>query len=756
MTVTTTTRRVSYAGDGASKIFAVPFRFDDDRYLRVVASDAAGAETVLALNTDYTVAGAGLPAGGTLTAVAAPASGTTLIIKRELPRLQPVDFTPNDPFPAETQERIADRLTMMAQEDDDDLNRALLLPEADPYVGQVTLPAAASRAGRALGFDSFGRLSMIALTPMGAVNDAAAIPYLPHVSAIAETVATALRRNLFSSQFATLAAAVAAAAGDTLWIDGTHVLTGALAVPDNTQLIGAGGTISTLLNSVNAIEPGHNVLLCGLTLVGPAFQEAGVDFAKGNGVYADGKRQVTVKKCTIRGFGANGVQLRNCTDYTIDDNTFLAQQWNFGTGSDITIYGNCFRGAITRNRCWSNNSQGIDVNSLGLDGDILVQANWCTPHDPATMLPYPSGNTIIRRHGIAIGYNGGTLGRIICTHNFAANVRWAGIYVQTAGIYAGVESVLVAFNSTDNCGQNAESGVNLGAAGGKSGGIFVNCGGGATLLGNRVHNTAAAAAAGITLTGSGDVQVLGNFLHGGGGVGILIAPNVLRASILNNVFLANVGADFSVGLAVGPTALGSYIIAGNRFTRTVVGSCIVLDPSTALLFQHIYDNDFVGPGVSGADANVAISARQLTFIVERNRFTGFNRAMDFVSYLPAATRYGLTAPRFDFNRITDCNVGLGIGTNAATTTTFPLEGNILVNTPTLTAPGSIGGVLAGRNVRRVGANYEVLGLTAAPTLGAWAVGDRWLSSTPASGQPKGGGCSVAGSPGTWLSDGNYP
>jgi hypothetical protein len=44
--------------------------------------------------------------------------------------------------------------------------------------------------------------------------------------------------------------------------------------------------------------------------------------------------------------------------------------------------------------------------------------------------------------------------------------------------------------------------------------------------------------------------------------------------------------------------------------------------------------------------------------------------------------------------------------------------------------------------------------TAAPTTGTWRVGDHVENSTPAVGQPKGWWCTVAGTPGTWVSEGN--
>jgi len=55
-------------------------------------------------------------------------------------------------------------------------------------------------------------------------------------------------------------------------------------------------------------------------------------------------------------------------------------------------------------------------------------------------------------------------------------------------------------------------------------------------------------------------------------------------------------------------------------------------------------------------------------------------------------------------------------------------------------------------------NYQYFGrvksLSAVPTAGTWAVGDRVFNSVPVVGQPKSWVCTVAGTPGTWVSEGN--
>ncbi len=51
-------------------------------------------------------------------------------------------------------------------------------------------------------------------------------------------------------------------------------------------------------------------------------------------------------------------------------------------------------------------------------------------------------------------------------------------------------------------------------------------------------------------------------------------------------------------------------------------------------------------------------------------------------------------------------------------------------------------------------NHKIVYGTAAPSTGTWAVGDMAINSTPSVGAAKGWRCTVAGTPGTWISEGN--
>lgn len=161
MTISTTTSRASYNGNGVTTVFAVPFRFfaNSDLVVQLVTI-STGASTTLTLTTHYTVTGADDEDGGSLTMVTAPAVGQRLVIRRVIPATQEVDYIAGDPFPAETHERALDRLTMLAQQAEEVDSRSLTFPSGDTTSGE--LPAVTARASRLLGFDAEGRLAVSA------------------------------------------------------------------------------------------------------------------------------------------------------------------------------------------------------------------------------------------------------------------------------------------------------------------------------------------------------------------------------------------------------------------------------------------------------------------------------------------------------------------------------------------------------------------------------------------------------------------
>lgn len=160
MAVNTSTFRTSYVGDGTTVAFPTVWYFTDNTQV-FVSLTTAGVTTILSLGSDYTVANARNPSGGTATLMVAPASGTTVLVYRFVALTQTTRYVNNDPFPASSHEDALDKLTMIAQQEEAPgglIDRSIKYPLTEPDGFIDTLPDAASRANLFLGFDSSGAL----------------------------------------------------------------------------------------------------------------------------------------------------------------------------------------------------------------------------------------------------------------------------------------------------------------------------------------------------------------------------------------------------------------------------------------------------------------------------------------------------------------------------------------------------------------------------------------------------------------------
>lgn len=136
MTISSTTNRVSYTGNGVTTAFSFPYKFLANADLKIYV------ESVLAtITTDYTVTGAGDDAGGTVTFLVAPTNGDEVVILRDPAITQGLDLVENDPLPAEDVENAFDKLTMICQRLDDRFDRAVVLTDTDTSGADLTLPS---------------------------------------------------------------------------------------------------------------------------------------------------------------------------------------------------------------------------------------------------------------------------------------------------------------------------------------------------------------------------------------------------------------------------------------------------------------------------------------------------------------------------------------------------------------------------------------------------------------------------------------
>ena len=152
MTVSSTISRSGpYAGAGTTGPFAVGFRFLEDAHLRVVKTNSKGVDSDLILGIDFFASGAG-EANGSVILVAPLATNERLTILRAVPVTQEADYVQNDAFPAESHERALDKLTMIAQQQAEQLSRTLRLGVSVNTNPEFPSPS----PNKVIGWDSVG------------------------------------------------------------------------------------------------------------------------------------------------------------------------------------------------------------------------------------------------------------------------------------------------------------------------------------------------------------------------------------------------------------------------------------------------------------------------------------------------------------------------------------------------------------------------------------------------------------------------
>lgn len=144
MTITTTTPRAQYNGNGATTAFSVPFEFLEAEGVKVIFTDADGVDATWVKDTHYTLTNNTAAATGTVNVKTTPsnytpANGTKITILRNQPLKQTTSYSNNDPFPAKSHEKALDRLAMEVQTISEKVGRAPVLKETSANSG-LTFP----------------------------------------------------------------------------------------------------------------------------------------------------------------------------------------------------------------------------------------------------------------------------------------------------------------------------------------------------------------------------------------------------------------------------------------------------------------------------------------------------------------------------------------------------------------------------------------------------------------------------------------
>lgn len=159
MTISSNTRKTEiFVGTGLVSEYSFTFKVFAAADLLVVQQDTSGVETTLTLDEDFSAslnANQNTNPGGSITLTSALPDSYTLVISTQMGYLQPTDLTNQGGFYPRVINDALDRLTILAQQLKEMLDRALVLPIHTPADVSPRLPA--PQAGTMLGWSTDGK-----------------------------------------------------------------------------------------------------------------------------------------------------------------------------------------------------------------------------------------------------------------------------------------------------------------------------------------------------------------------------------------------------------------------------------------------------------------------------------------------------------------------------------------------------------------------------------------------------------------------
>jgi hypothetical protein len=151
-----------YVGNGSTTSFTYNFKINDQSHIEVSLDNVVQT-------SGFTVTGVGNANGGTVNFATAPANGVKVVLRRNVPYTQLIDYITGDKFPADTHEAALDQLTMAAQQLQEQVDRSLHYPVTATQSAELPNPNDPNNQGKVLRLTSTG-IDLVAVQPTDFAN----------------------------------------------------------------------------------------------------------------------------------------------------------------------------------------------------------------------------------------------------------------------------------------------------------------------------------------------------------------------------------------------------------------------------------------------------------------------------------------------------------------------------------------------------------------------------------------------------------
>lgn len=733
MSVVEETPIASSLANGVTTLFPHLFTVLDADDL-VVQGTIGGVTTPYTLGVDYSVNGVGASTGS-VQFVSPPASGTTVTRYRDTALARETDYQNNGDLLARTVNLDFDRLWLALQ---DIFNggkappTTLRVPDGEAI---DPLPEASLRANRLVAFDSLGQptvsapasgtaaavLADLINTDTAALGDALLGVKLTDTGAVATTQHQVNQERVSVFRFMTAAQIADAVNGTALTTNPTAAIQAALAA----LTVRGGGVLRFPAGLYRAVFP----VVTEYTSLFKLTSNVAIEFDEGArmtcsavtgsllfaALFGVDKTALPVTNIAFRnlrltsdaaGGGeelASAIQMDLAPDAAADRIVGVTiENCEFNDfASAVYVIHRSSAGSLTRQvrDVKIRNCRGDgNFSFITADGsDILIDGNRASGDAASPGSTYDAVTIHSGRHVRVVG-------------NHFANYGDFGVQVRnSSNNLCGSDNITIAGNTFDNC----EKGVGVVLVAGETtyGVRNVAINGNAFSIDSTSANTAVGIYCDVGAAGGGTPFE-----------GVAIGDNTIY--------------NYNSGIDVAGTAgirLLNLAITGNRVY------CRTTNTGRAFGLNYVDLSTISGNTFNGENTGASYEANQITNLryssVSGNNFysgSAYAVTHQFGDFTSVAFNGNQVYGGFDFATLNSSTIIAGNRWNGAGT----------VDARTFNGPWDMS------HTRTT--HYD----TAAPVAGTWFVGDRVQKSNPAVGQPKAWICTVAGTPGTWTSEGN--